>query len=80
MQMTANILLARPLLGCMTITKWLRGLCNSPVTFARMMTSIFGDQNHLSLLCSLDDLLLFGKSEQEALDQLGDGLFLPQGT
>ena len=35
-----------------------------------MMTSIFGDQNYLSLLCYLDDLLVFGKTEQEALDCL----------
>lgn len=47
-----------------------QGLCNSPATFARMMMSIFGDQNYLSLLCYLDDLLVFGKSEQEALDRL----------
>lgn len=47
-----------------------RGLCNSPATFARMMTSIFGDLNYMSPLCYLDDLLVFGKSEQEALDRL----------
>lgn len=47
-----------------------QGLCNSPVMFARMMMSIFGDQNYLSLLCYLDDLLVFLKSEQEALEQL----------
>lgn len=41
-----------------------QGLCNSPVMFARMMMSIFGDQNYL------DDLLVFGKSEQEALEWL----------
>lgn len=47
-----------------------RGLCNSPATFARMMTSIFGDLNYMSPLCYLDDLLVFGKSEQEALDRI----------
>jgi hypothetical protein len=30
-----------------------QGLCNSPGIFMRMMTSIFGDQNFLSLLCFL---------------------------
>lgn len=33
-----------------------QGLCNSPANFMRMMTSIFGDQNFLSLLCYLDDM------------------------
>lgn len=47
-----------------------QGLCNSPASFMRMMTSIFGDQNFLSLLCYLDDLLVFGPSEQVALERL----------
>lgn len=47
-----------------------QGLCNSPATFSRMMTSIFGDQNYLSLLCYLDDFLVFGKTEKEALNRL----------
>lgn len=36
----------------------------------RMMLSIFGDLNFSSLLCYLDDLLVFAPSEQEALDHL----------
>lgn len=56
--------------GLYEYNRMAQGLCNSPATFARMMTSIFGDQNYLSLLCYLDDLLVFGKSEQEALDRL----------
>lgn len=47
-----------------------QGLCNHPASFMKMMTSIFGDQNFLSLLCYLDDLLVFGPSEQVALDRL----------
>lgn len=43
---------------------------NSPATFSRMMTSIFGDQNYFSLLCYLDDILIFGKTEREALGRL----------
>lgn len=39
-----------------------QGLCNSPASFMRMMTCIFGDQNFLSLLCYLDDLLVFAPS------------------
>lgn len=31
---------------------------------------MFGHQNYLSLLCYLNDLLVFGKSEQEALSRI----------
>ncbi|CAL9689220.1 unnamed protein product [Knipowitschia caucasica] len=47
-----------------------QGLCNSPGSFMRMMTSIFGDQNYLSLLCYLDDLLVFAPDEETALKRL----------
>lgn len=47
-----------------------QGLCNSPGIFMRMMTSIFGDQNYLSLLCYLDDLLVFAPDEETALLRL----------
>lgn len=56
--------------GLYEYNRMAQGLCNSPATFSRMMTSIFGDQNYLSLLCYLDDLLVFGKSEQEAIERL----------
>lgn len=48
----------------------LQGLCNSPATFMRIMLAIFGDQNFLSLLCYLDDLLVFARSEEESLTRL----------
>ncbi|KAL1246992.1 hypothetical protein QQF64_034535 [Cirrhinus molitorella] len=47
-----------------------QGLCNSPGSFMRMMMSIFGDQNYLSLLCYLDDLLVFAPDEESALLRL----------
>lgn len=47
-----------------------QGLCNSPASFMRMMTSIFSDQNCLSLLCYLDDLLVFAPTEELALERL----------
>lgn len=47
-----------------------QGLCNSPASFMRMMTSIFGDMNFIKLLCYLDDLLIFARSEDEALSRL----------
>ena len=47
-----------------------QGLCNSPATFMRMMLSIIGDENFTSLLCFLDDLLVFAPNEQLALERL----------
>ena len=47
-----------------------QGLSNSPATFMRMMLSIFGDENFTSLLCYLDDLMVFGPTEQIALERL----------
>ena len=47
-----------------------QGLCNSPATFMRMMLSIFGDQNFLSLLCYLDDVLVFAPNETVGLQHL----------
>lgn len=44
-------------------------LCNSPGSFMRLMTSIFSDQNYTSLLCYLDDLLIFAPSEELALER-----------
>lgn len=47
-----------------------QGLTNSPATFMRMMMSIFGDQNFTSLLCYLNDLMVFAPSEQVALERV----------
>ena len=47
-----------------------QGLCNSPATFMRMMMAVFGDQNFLSLLCYLEDILVFAPNEQLALQTL----------
>lgn len=47
-----------------------QGLTNSPATFMRMMMSIFGDENFTSLLCYLDDLMVYAPSEQVALERL----------
>lgn len=43
-------------------------LCNSPGIFMRMMTSIFGNQNFLSLLCYLNDF--FAPTETSPLQSL----------
>lgn len=47
-----------------------QGLSNSPATFMRMMMSIFGDENFSSLLCYLDDLMVFAPDEATALQRL----------
>ncbi|CAI5660169.1 unnamed protein product [Oreochromis niloticus] len=47
-----------------------QGLCNSPATFMRMMLGIFGEQNFLSVLCYLDDVLVFAPTEELALEHL----------
>ena len=47
-----------------------QGLCNSPASFMRLMMSVFGDQNFLTLLCYLDDVLVFAPNEEEALKRL----------
>ena len=57
-------------LGLHEYNRMPQGLCNSPASFMRMMLSIFGDLNFSSLLCYLDDLLVFAPSEQQALSRL----------
>ena len=47
-----------------------QGLSNSPASFMRMMLKIFGDQNFMSLLCYLDDLMIFAPSEELALERI----------
>ncbi|RXN19646.1 interleukin-1 receptor accessory -like 1-A isoform X3 [Labeo rohita] len=47
-----------------------QGLCNSPASFMRLMTNIFRDQNFFTLLCYLDDLLVYASNEEEAIKRL----------
>uniref|UniRef100_A0A8C6M195 Gypsy retrotransposon integrase-like protein 1 n=1 Tax=Nothobranchius furzeri TaxID=105023 RepID=A0A8C6M195_NOTFU len=57
-------------LGLYEYNRMPQGLCNTPASFMRMMMSIFGDLNFSSLLCYLDDLLVFASTEEEALERL----------
>ena len=57
-------------LGLHEYSRMPQGLCNSPASFMCMMLSIFGDLNFSSLLCYLDDLLVFASTEEEALRRL----------
>lgn len=56
--------------GLYEYNRMAQDLCNSPATFMRIMLNIFGDQNFLSLLCYLDDVLVFASTEDLALQRL----------
>lgn len=55
------------LLGLNEYNRLPQGLCNSPATF---MLTIFGEENFLSLLCYLDNILVFSRTEEESLCRL----------
>ena len=52
------------------------GLCNAPATFQRLMQEIFKKQLYKSVLCYLDDILIFSKSFDEHLERLEEVLKL----
>lgn len=51
-------------------TRLAMGLINSPGTFSRVMQACLGDQNLLSLILYMDDLLIYAKSFDEMLERL----------
>ncbi|KAI2668494.1 Retrovirus-related Pol polyprotein [Labeo rohita] len=57
-------------MGLYEFNRLSQGLCNSPASFMRLMMHIFGDQNFLTILCYLDDLLVFAPNEGVALKRL----------
>lgn len=46
------------------------GLCNAPGTFQRLMQRIFGDEQGLSLLLYLDDIVVFSSTVEQHLQRL----------
>ena len=46
------------------------GLCNSPASFERLMTKVFGDLHMHSLVIFLDDILLHANTVQEMFERL----------
>lgn len=58
-------------MGLFEFNRLPQGLCNSPASFMRLMTNIFGDQNFLTLHCYLDDLFVYAPDEGEAIKRLG---------
>lgn len=46
------------------------GLCNAPGTFMQLMNQLFSDMLDKSVLCFLDDILIFSRTEEEHLRHL----------
>ena len=46
------------------------GLCNAPAIFCRLMQACLRDQNLLSLIVYLDDILVFGRTFDEMVERL----------
>jgi hypothetical protein len=46
------------------------GLCNAPGTFMQLMNSTFADMLDKNVLCFLDDILVFSRTEEEHLQHL----------
>ncbi|PIK37921.1 hypothetical protein BSL78_25240 [Apostichopus japonicus] len=46
------------------------GLCNAPGTFQRLMQACLGDQYFQSLLCYLDDILVYSSTFEDHLERL----------
>jgi len=46
------------------------GLCGAPATFCKVMSHVLGDHIIKICLCYLDDVIIFGKTQKELLDEL----------
>ena len=50
------------------------GLCNAPGTFMQLMNTLFRDLLDISVLCFLDDILVYSKTEEEHIQHLREVL------
>ena len=50
------------------------GLCNSPVTFQKLMQNCLGELNYTTCLVYLDDIVIYSSTQEEHLDQLREVL------
>ena len=57
-------------LGFYEFTKMPFGLCNTPVTFQRLMQNTLGELNLTYCIIYLDDMIVFGCTEEEHLEHL----------
>jgi len=56
--------------GLYEYTRMPFGLTGAPATFMRLMDKIFGDQNFQTLIVFMDDILVFGSTEEEVIERL----------
>ena len=56
--------------GLYEFTRMPFGLVNAPATFQRLMETVFGDLRWKGVLIYLDDVLILGKTAEEALNKL----------
>ena len=57
-------------LGFYEFTRMPFGLCNAPLTFQRLMQNTLGELNLTYCIIYLDDVIVFGCSEEEHLEHL----------
>ena len=57
-------------LGFYEFTRMLFGLCNTPVTFRCLMQNTLGELNLTYCIIYLDDIIVFGRTEEEHLEHL----------
>ena len=57
-------------LGFYKFTRMPFGLCNAPATFQRLMQNILGELNLMYCIIYLDDVIVFGRMEEEHLERL----------
>ena len=60
------------LFGLYEFTRMPFGLCNAPATFQRLMQVIFRKQMYQTMLCYLDDILIFSKTIEEHIQRLDE--------
>ena len=57
-------------LGFYKFTRMPFGLCNAPVTFQRLMQNMLGELNLTYCIIYLDDVIVYGRTEEEHLERL----------
>ena len=57
-------------LGFYEFTRMPFGLCNTPVTFQRLMQNTLGELNLTYCIIYLDDMIVYGRTEEEHLEHL----------
>ena len=57
-------------LGFYEFTRMTFGLCNAPATFQRLMQNMLGELNLTYCIIYLDDVIVYGRTEEEHLERL----------